>query len=76
MWHCVLLGEGDFNLTLSAVLVFSDGLKQTLTELRNQAFVGPVAHHGVTLPWASLPVGQQSGIVTLQTTFQDRTGLH
>lgn len=58
-------------LTLSGLLVFSDILKQSLTEFRNQAFVRPVAHHWVTLPWASLPVGQQGGIVTLQTLFQD-----
>lgn len=56
-----------FYLTLSCVLVFSNGLKQSLTEFRNEAFVRPVAHHRVTLPRASLPIGQQCGIVTLQT---------
>lgn len=38
------------HLTLSALLVLSDGLKQPLAEFRNQAFVGPVANHRVTLP--------------------------
>lgn len=38
------------HLTLSALQVVSDGLKKTLTQLGDQALVGPVAHHGVALP--------------------------
>lgn len=37
-------------LTLSGILVFSNGLKQSIAEFRNQSFVRPVSHHGVTLP--------------------------
>lgn len=61
--HCTL------HLTLSALQVVSDGLKKTLTQLGDQALVGPVAHHGVALPRARLSVGQECGVVTLHTAF-------
>lgn len=61
------------HLTLFGLQVLSNILKQPFTEFRNQAFVGSVAHHRVTLPRAGLPIGQQCGIVTLQTLFEDRS---
>lgn len=56
------------HLTLPGLQVSFDVLKQALTEFGNQAFVGSVAHHGVTLPRAGLSVGQQGGVVALHTS--------